>query len=393
MGFMGYLRPDGSVGIRNHVAVIGTTSYASGVVRAIAEAVDGVKALAHTEGDGRSSEDLSVTARTLIGLGSNPNVAAALVIGSGSERHGAREITEGIRRTGKPVEMLVIQEEGGSRTTTAKGLDVVRTLVKGVRDVERQRFGWERLTIAMKCGGSDALSGITANPSIGWFADWLVEQGGTVLLGEITEMIGTEEILERRAANSTIGRRIVDLLDEQKRTAAAQLGALATGATIAPGNVAGGITSIQEKSLGCIAKGGTTPIRGVVAYAERPSEHGLHIMDTPGSDIFSITGMAAGGAQIILFSTGRGSPAGFPIVPVVKVSTNTRIWRDLNDDIDIDAGKIIDGARVGDVGSELVEYVGKVVSGNPTKAEANRYDLLAIHASGPAVRASTSARR
>lgn len=390
MGFLGYPRPDGSVGIRNHVAVIASVSYANGVVRAIASQVDGTKGIAHTEGDARSPADLAVTARTLVGLGSNPNVAAALVVGIGTERHGAEEIADGIRKTGKPVEHLVLQQNGGSRKTIARGLEIAQRMVRDAATIERREAGWEHLTVAMECGGSDALSGITANPSIGCFADWLVEQGGTVLLSEITEMIGTEEILGRRAADETVARKITDVLDKQKRLAAEQLGPFASGATISPGNVAGGITSIQEKSLGCIAKGGTTTIQDVLEYAQKVEKKGLHIMDTPGSDIFSITGMTAAGAQLVIFSTGRGSPAGFPIAPVVKVSTNNGIWEDLNDDMDVNAGKIVDGSRVGEVGDELRDYVEAVVGGRPTKAEANRYDLLAIHAPGPAVRRSTA---
>jgi altronate dehydratase large subunit len=386
MSFLGYLRPDGSVGIRNHVAVIASVSYASGVASAIANAVEGTKAVVHSEGAGRSAEDLLVTARTLVGLGSNPNVAGALVIGFGSEPHGAQELAEAVARTGKPVAALDIAETGGSHKTIAKGVDTAARFVSEARRIPRSSFGWEKLTVAMKCGGSDALSGITANPALGCFADWLVERGGTVILGEITEMIGTEEILARRAADDRVRRMVASVLDEQKRVAVEQLGSLATGVTIAPGNIAGGITSIQEKSLGCIAKGGTSIIRDVVRYAERPQRAGLNIMDTPGSDIFSMTGMVAGGAQLVIFTTGRGSPAGFPIAPVVKVATNNAIWSDLDDDMDVNAGKIVDGCSVAEVGRELCRYVRSVVEGCPTKAEGNRYDLLAIHAAGPATR-------
>ncbi len=390
MGFLGYPRPDGSVGIRNHVAVISTVSYANGVVQAIADAVDGTKGITHSEGDGRSPRDLEVTARTLIGLGSNANVAAVLVVGLGSEAHGAQEIADAIAKTGKPVERVVIQQSGGSRKSVERGTEIARRLVGAARSIQRQNADWEKLTVAMECGGSDALSGITANPSIGCFADWLVKNGGTVIISEVTEMIGTEEILGRRARNEETAQKITAVLDKQKRLAGEVLGPLASGATISPGNVAGGITSIQEKSLGCIAKGGTSTIMDVLEYAAKPEHRGLHIMDTPGSDIFSITGMAAAGAQLVIFSTGRGSPAGFPIAPVVKVSTNNEIWKDLNDDMDVNAGKIVDGTRVAEVGEELGEFVRSIVGGKETKAEANRYDLLAIHAAGPTVRRSTA---
>lgn len=390
MGFLGYPRADGSVGVRNHVVVMASVNYANGVVEKVAKLVPGVKAIAHTEGCGRSREDLELAARTLVGLGNNPNVAAVLVVGLGTEAIGAPDIAERIAATGKPVETVVIQKEGGSRKATEKAVDIARRLVAEASKVDRQPFGWDKLTLAMKCGGSDALSGITANPAIGECADWLVGEGGAVVLAEVTEMIGTEKILARRAASDEVAQKIDSVIAKQKQYAAKVLGPLASGATIAPGNVKGGITSIQEKSLGCIIKGGTTAIVDVVPYAAPIEKKGLNIMDTPGSDIFCITGMAAGGAQVIIFSTGRGSPAGFPIVPVVKVSTNSTTAERLADDIDVNAGRIIEGASVPDLGRELVEYVGRVVDGHPTKAEANRYDLLAIHSAAPALQRTTA---
>lgn len=390
MGFLGYPRPDGSAGVRNHVIVLSTVAYVNGIVQQIVREIPQLKAITHTEGCGRSEEDLEDTAQTLIGLGRNPNVAAVLVVGLGTEAIGAAEIARGIAESGKPVEALVVKDAGGSRKAIQVGIEAARRLLEGARGVERQEFPWDKLTIAVECGGSDALSGITANPAVGVCADWLVEQGGTVMLSEITEMIGTEEILRRRAASEEVADKIDGALDKQKRLAMAVLGPLASGATISPGNMDGGITSIQEKSLGCIIKGGTTTIVDVLDYAEPAKRPGLNIMDTPGSDIFSITGLAAGGAQLIIFTTGRGSPAGFPIAPVVKVSTNTDCFQRLNDDIDLNAGQIIEGMSVDAVGEQLVELVGKVASGQTTKAEANGYDLLAIHVNGPAVRRSSA---
>jgi altronate dehydratase large subunit len=390
MGFLGYPRADGSVGVRNHVVVMASVGYVNGVVQQIARHLPQVKPITHTEGCGRSEEDLESTLRTLVGLGQNPNVAAVLVVGLGTEAFGAERIAQGIAETGKPVAHVVVKDAGGSRKAIEAGVVAARELLEAAGRVERRDAPWDKLTIAVECGGSDALSGITANPAVGVCADWLVSQGGSVILSEITEMIGTEEILRRRAASDAVIDKIDGALDKQKRLAAAVLGPLASGATISPGNMEGGITSIQEKSLGCIIKGGSTKIQDVLAYGERAERPGLNIMDTPGSDIFSITGMAAGGAQVVIFTTGRGSPAGFPIAPVVKVSTNSDTWQRLNDDIDLNAGRVIDGASVDQVGGELVELLGKVVNGQPTKAEANNYDLLAIHVNGPAVRRSSA---
>ena len=204
-------------------------------------------------------------------------------------------------------------------------------------------------------------------------------------------MIGTEKILGRRAATPEVAGKIDAVIGAQMKLAASVLGPLASGATISPGNVKGGITSIQEKSLGCIIKGGTTPIRDVLPFAGAVERDGLHIMDGPGSDVFSITGVAATGAQIIIFSTGRGSPAGFPIVPVLKVSTNTDLHERLPDDIDLDAGRVITGMAVADVGRELVALVAEVASGRTTKAESNGYDLMSLYATGPAVARTTGA--
>lgn len=390
MGFLGYPRPDGRIGVRNHVVVMAAVSAAGGVVAKVTRELPDVKGITHGEGDGRSDDDLETAARTLAGLGSNPNVAAVLVIGLGSEAIGAHDIARRIRESKKPAEALVIQEQGGSQKTIKKAIEIARGMLEKANRIERTEASWDKLTLAVKCGGSDALSGITANPAVGVCADWLVGSGGTVILSETTEMIGTEEILTRRAASPAVAEKITGALDKQKALAARVLGSLASGATIAPGNVAGGITSIQEKSLGCIIKGGTTAVCDVVPYAVAPSRPGLNIMDTPGSDIFCITGSAAGGAQIIIFTTGRGSPAGFPIVPVIKVCTNTETARRLNDDIDVDAGQIVEGASVDDVGKQIVKFVEAVAQGQPTKAESNRNDLLSIHAAAPAIRRTTA---
>jgi altronate dehydratase large subunit len=227
------------------------------------------------------------------------------------------------------------------------------------------------------------MSGVTANPMTGVAADWLVARGGRVLLSETTEMIGTENLLAARAAGPEVAARVVALVTGQEKRARDLLGPLADLA-ISPGNAEGGLTNIREKSLGCIVKGGTSPIRSVVEYGETPREPGLSLMDGPGSDVFSMTGLAAAGAQVMVFTTGRGTPAGFPILPVVKVATNSALFARMAEDMDLDAGTILAGVPIAAAGRELIDLIARVASGEPTKAEINGQDLVAIHTLEPA---------
>jgi altronate dehydratase large subunit len=383
MGFMGYRRPDGKWGVRNHVMVLSSVSCANGVVNAIGRQVPAIKPVTHPEGCGRGIADVEITGRTVAGLCKNPNVAAVLMVGLGCEFMKAPQLAEQIRASGKPVESLVIQEQGGTRKTTARGVEIVRDMLAGAAALEREDCGWDRLVLGLECGGSDALSGVTANPLVGVAADWLVGQGGTVILSETTEMIGTEEILKKRAATPEIGEKLYGMIKDHTRFVKEALGPFA-GMVISPGNVEGGLTNITEKSLGCIIKGGTSPVKEVVPYGVEPTQRGLVIMDTPGSDIFSLTGMAAGGAQIMLFTTGRGSPAGFPIAPVVKIASNSQMFHMMEDDMDVNAGRLLEGVSIGDAGRELIDLIKRVAEGEQPKAEANQQDCLSIHTVGPA---------
>lgn len=382
MGFLGYKRPGDRVGIRNHVAVISTVVCANAVAGAIARAVPGVKAITHTEGCGRGPADVILTSRTLIGLGANPNVAAVLVVGLGCEVIKSDVLSMGIGASGKPVEVLNIQENGGSLKTVQKGIILAQKLIAHARTVKREPCDWSALSLGLECGGSDAMSGVTANPLVGQAADWLVEQGGSVILSETTEMIGTDDILAARAANDGVAKQIRAMVTAQHERAKTVLGPMAN-MVISPGNMDGGLSTIQEKSLGCIIKGGCSSINEVVDYGERPSKKGLVLMDTPGSDVFSLTAMAAGGAQLMLFTTGQGTPAGFPIVPVIKIASNSDTYRKMEDDMDVDAAAIIDAQGMDKAGKALVALMEKVAAGEKTKAEINLSDLLAIHTTGP----------
>jgi altronate dehydratase large subunit len=382
MGFLGFRRKDGSCGVRNHVVVMSSVSCANGVVNAIGRAFPEIKAITHTEGCGRAGEDLAVAIRTLSGLGRNGNVAGVLIVGLGCESIKPKNLADEIGSTGRLVAHLTIQDAGGTIKATAAGIEIAKEMIYQTMAQERETCPWSELTVGLECGGSDAFSGITANCLVGAVADWLVERGATVILSETTEMIGTEEILRDRAVDPALGRKVFDLIVNQKRKVEDILGPLAS-LVISPGNMEGGLSNITEKSMGCIIKGGTTPIREVVAYGAAPTEKGLVIMDTPGSDIFSLTGMVAGGAQLILFTTGRGSPVGFPVVPVIKVASNRQVFERMNDDMDVNAATLIDGVSLNEARDDLAALVKEVAEGKNTKAEVNRQDVLSIYTTGP----------
>ena len=366
MEFLGYKRSDGRYGVRNYVLVLSSVSCASGVVDAIGRALPDVVTINYSTGCGLDR----IGIRTLTGLINNPNVGAVLVIGLGCEGTGSQRLLESAQ--GKPAEALVIQRDGGSTAATAKGIEIASRFLKELKDQPRVPAPVSELVVGLECGGSDALSGVTANPAVGVAADRFVELGATVILSETTEMIGTAHILKRRGATPELGEQVEKLVNDQQKRVRAALGDLA-GLVIAPGNIEGGLSSIAEKSLGCITKGGTTPINEVVEYAQRPSKRGLIIMDTPGYDIDSMAGLTAGGSQFILFTTGRGSIAGFPAVPVVKISSNSITYKNMPGDMDVNAGAIIDEDRTLDeVGQDIFDLSVSVANGRQTCAEVNR---------------------
>jgi altronate dehydratase large subunit len=315
--------------------------------------------------------------RTLANVARHPNVSGALVVGLGCEFLTPPLLAERVGDD-RPVETLGIQEVGGTPRAVAKGVEIARRLLDEAARAERRDFDFDHLTLAMECGGSDSFSGLTANPSVGVVADWLVDAGGTVIVSELTEFLGTEAILAQRCGDAEVREKLLGLLGQHAESIKRELGPLAHR-VIAPGNAEGGLSSIQEKSLGCIEKSGTTPIRQVLEYGEPPSQKGLCIMDTPGSDIFSITGKIAGGAQIVLFTTGRGTPAGSPIAPVIKIASNTPLFDWMSDDMDFDAGRIARGTSVANCGAELVELVKAVANGRPSAPERTGTEIFAIH--------------
>ena len=382
--FQGYARPDGAVGIRNHVAVIPSVACANGVVAAIAREVPEAVPLPHGHGCGRGGEDLGLHFKTLANLARNPNVHAVLVVGLGCEVIRAEYLAERMSHAGKPVEFFNIQDVGGSRRAAATGTEIVRGMLAGASGQERAPFPLSAVVLGLECGGSDAFSGVTANPSVGLAADWLVEEGGTAIFTETTEMIGTSHILERRCVNDEVAREVASRIAAAERMTREILGPLAAQ-VIAPGNMDGGMSSIREKSLGCILKGGSSAINEVVDYAEPPKEKGLVIMDGPGYDVESITGLAAAGCQLMIFTTGRGNPIGFPLLPVIKVASTSRLYRSMEDDMDINAGAVLEGGTLRDVAGEIKDLIIRVLDGEQTKAEINRQDgILCLYTVTPA---------
>ncbi len=381
--FQGFERPDGSAGIRNYVAVIPSVACANGVVAAIARAVPQVVPLYHGHGCGRAVEN-DMHIRTLANLGRNPNVAAALVVGLGCEMIKAEGLAARIAQSGKPAAHFEIQQAGGTRRAAARGIEIVTGLMADAARLARRPLPLERICLGLECGGSDAFSGLTANPGVGRVSDWLVDRGGRVILTEDTEMIGTSHILRRRACNPEVAGRIGAMVAEAEKLTHDLLGPLAAY-VIAPGNMDGGMSSIQEKSLGCIVKSGTRPITQVVDYGQVPDAKGVVLMDGPGYDTESLTGLAAAGCQAILFTTGRGNPIGYPIVPVIKVASTSRLYRQMEDDMDVDAGVVLDGTPLDELGRTITQLLTRVLDGEHTKAEVNRQEgivcLYTLHPS------------
>ena len=376
--FPGYGRLQGPPGVRNHLLVMPVTACANGVIRAIGRAVPEAVTLEHAHGCGRVGKDNDRVMRVLSGCGAHPNTGAVVLVGLGCELLNGHELAEKIAATGRPLEFIEIQKSGGSRKTTEKGIELAEALRDGISSQVREPHPISELILGLQCGGSDALSGVTANPTVGVVSDGVVGHGGTVILPETTEMIGTMHLLQSRAKDAQVTESIQTIINRAEKLSREVLGEMAHLA-IAPGNMDGGLSSIMEKSLGCIAKGGRTPIQDVITYAERPSTRGLVLMDTPGYDIESLGGLLGAGCQVCLFTTGRGSSVGAPLMPTIKVSSNTTAWQNMEGDIDVNAGEIADGRRsLDEMGRILWDYMIEVLGGKPTCAEQNEQETFGI---------------
>jgi len=381
--FDGYKRPDGRVGTRNYVAIVSTVNCSASVSRFVEDRfrdvqrdypnVDGVLAVTHKSGCGMKSsgDDYDILQRVLAGYARHPNVAAYVIIGLGCEVNQApvmierQRLTLPVRRDGAPP-VVTIQDSGGVRKAVERAADEVAKLLPLANEARRTPQPVSEIVLATNCGGSDGNSGITANPALGWAVDELVRYGGTGVLAETPEIYGAEHLLTRRAIRPEVGQK---LLDRYKWWEWYCRGIEALDNNPAPGNKAGGITTVLEKSLGGVTKGGTTPLMDVLLYAEPIRTRGFLFMDTPGHDPVSITGLVAGGCNVICFTTGRGSVFGCKPVPSLKLATNSDVYRRMEEDMDIDCGVILDGVPLETVGRQIFEEVVAVASGKPTKSE------------------------
>lgn len=384
MSLMGYKRENGRYGIRNYLLVIPASVCASETAVNISKLVKGAVAIPHQHGCCELGDDFETTKRTLVGFGKNPNVGAVLVVGLGCEGIQAKEIAEEIAVSGKEVKYIVIQEEGGTCKTVAKAAEIASEMARNLAKENKVEFDIREIVLGLECGGSDPTSGLASNPTIGVASDMLVTAGGSSILSETTECIGAEHLLAERFENKEERIKFLDMVKRVEERAIAAGQDLRKGQPT-PGNIAGGLTTIEEKSLGCMHKAGKSPFKGTLEYSEEipHNKKGLYFMDTPGQDIDSITGMVAGGAQIIVFSTGRGTPTGSPIAPVIKITGNTVTYENMKDNIDINAGKIItEGVKLPEMGKELFNMIIDVCNGEYTKAESLGHSEFGIFRTG-----------
>ena len=384
--FMGIVRADGRVATRNYIGLLSTVNCSATVVRGIADAfrgdalaafpnVDGVIALTHGSGCGMDThgDGMKLLRRTLGGYARHANFAGVLVVGLGCEANqisslfGAENLKEGAL-----LRQFSIQDTGGTAKTIAHGAGIVREMLPYANVVTRQSVPASNITVGLQCGGSDGYSGITANPALGAAVDLLVRHGGTAILSETPEIYGAEHLLTRRAVSRAVGEKLIGRIKWWEDYTTREKGEMNNNPS--PGNKAGGLTTILEKSLGAVAKGGTTNLVAVYEYAETVTEKGFVYMDTPGYDPVSATGQVAGGANMIVFTTGRGSAYGCAPSPSLKLSTNTALWTKQEEDIDLNCGEIADGtASVDEIGGKLFQLMLDTASGAKSKSERHGY--------------------
>lgn len=371
MSFLGYRRQDGSVATRNYIGIISVVSCANDVSWLISQEVEGCVPFIHGQGCGQTRPDLNQVTRTLISLGWNPNLAGVLLVSLGCESVSADQIAADIAKSGKPVEMVVIQKIGGAKAAITQGSSLARAMVAKASKLVREQFADSELVLGVKCGSSDTTSGLAANPAAGATCDLLIDNGGTCIFGETTEFMGAEHILARRAATPQVAEKIMNIVARMEKRAVA-MGFDMRGGQPTAGNIAGGLTTIEEKSLGAIVKGGSRTIQEVYEYGERPQGKGLFIVDSPGREPEFLTALGAAGTQVIVFTTGLGAPHGFPFIPVIKVTANPSTYERLSDHLDmlIDLAEPTDFAEAG---RALCQEVIEVASGKQTKAEILNY--------------------
>ncbi len=387
--FKGYERDNG-VGIRNHILIIPTVACSGITVKRIVESTknyyhydDGaIKALYNPYGCGQSGEDLVQTERTITNLGKNPNVNSVLVISLGCEAIDYEKLADRISEN-KTVAHLNIQNYGG-KDTIEKGIKKVKELTEDAVKSKRKDTPIEHLSIGLECGGSDYTSGLASNPLVGTISDWIVNNGGTTVISEIPEFIGSEHIYANRSLDKRVGREIIQTVNnmENKLSHGSKTGL--RGGQPSPGNMDGGITTLEEKSLGAVKKSGSAPVTGVLDYSEIPSSNGHFMMIGPGYDIESVSGLVSSGCNLVLFTTGRGTPAGNIVSPVIKITANKNTYELMDDFIDFNCSKILDGEETIDNSADrLKEHILSIANGRKTLSELNDQDDFAIYRIGP----------
>jgi altronate hydrolase len=381
--FQGFLRDNGKAGTRNFIGVLSTVNCSATVCHHIAETfpqeelaafgnVDGIVALTHGTGCGMADrgDGFAALQRTLWGYARHPNFAGILMVGLGCEVNQIDFLLEAYQiKRGPHFRTMTMQGTGGTRKTIERAQGMVREMLPHANEASRQPISASELSVALQCGGSDAYSGITANPALGAAADTLVRQGGTAILAETPEIYGAEHLLTRRAVSRAVGEKLVERIKWWEDYCARNGGEMNNNPS--PGNKAGGLTTILEKSLGAAAKGGTTNLTGVYQYAEPVTERGFAFMDSPGYDPASVTGQVASGANIVCFTTGRGSCFGFKPAPSIKLATNSEMYRRMEEDMDVNCGTILDGdVTLDQMGRQIFELMLEIASGKRSKSEA-----------------------
>lgn len=379
MEFWGYRRAEGRAGIRNHVLILPTCVCGSESARIVASQVRGAVNIVFNTGCSDVQANTDMSQKVLTGFACNPNVYGVVIIGLGCETVGHRQLREKIQgMTSKPVVSFGIQEEGGTLRTIEKAVRAARGMAAEAAMQPKEKFDISELLLGIECGGSDATSGLASNPAVGELSDLLVDMGASTIMSESIEWIGGEHVLAKRAATPEIHNQIIEVCrsyEEHLRAA----GQDCRAGQPTPGNKAGGLSTLDEKSLGCIRKGGTRPIVEVLEQAERPTKRGAIVMDTAGFDISSVTSMVAGGCNAVIFTTGRGTPTGNAIVPVLKVTANERTYRMMDDNMDVDLSAIIRGEKTyQEMGREMLSDIEAMCNGKMTKAETYGFSDIAV---------------
>jgi len=382
----GYVRADGSVGIRNLIGVLSTVVCGNEVARWGSRGLTGVKVFYHSQGCCITRPDIERVQTTLTSLGMHPNLAGVIVVGLGCESVDAGRIADEISRSGKPVEVIVTQEAGGAERATDRLKAMISEMRRSLLPGKRENIDPSSLILGIKCGGSDTTSGIVANPILGEVVDRLLDAGMSVAFGETTELIGAEDWIVGRGRTPETQKKIMDAITGMEERAK-RMGSDMRGGQPTGGNLRGGISTIEEKSLGAAIKTGTRPIDDVIAYGERIRSDGLFMVDTPGREPEFLTGIGATGAQLMAFTTGKGAPHGFPFMPVIKITGNPVTARNLRDHIDVDVSGIISGRLSRSEAADLLQKeIFQVINGKVTKAEKMGYDeSMNIYITGPVI--------